>query len=100
MGNDLMDGVWGGGLGISLEVQEVGRKVAQCSDRTAEVLAGFHEIRLVDWESPAGQAYRDSVSLQAVALRRAVDRIQEASAAVAVHARAALTAECSADGRF
>lgn len=100
MGNDPMDGIWGSGLGASLGVQEVGRKVAQCSDRTEEVLAGFHAIQLVDWESPAGQAYRDSVSLQAVAVRRALDRIREASAAVAVHARAALTADCSADGRF
>ncbi|WP_285291224.1 hypothetical protein [Arthrobacter sp. ISL-85] len=40
------------------------------------------------------------MSLQAVAVRRALDRIREASAAVAVHARAALTADCSADGRI
>ncbi|UUL76893.1 hypothetical protein NG819_04065 [Pseudarthrobacter sp. Fe7] len=95
-----MDDIWGGGLGISSEVQEVGRKVALCSDKAEEVLAGFHGIQLLDWESPAGQAYRDSVSLQAVAIRRALDRIREASAAVAAHARAALTADCSPDGRF
>jgi hypothetical protein len=95
-----MDGIWGGGPGISLAVQEVGRKVARSSDRTEEVLAGFHQIQLEDWQSPAGQAYRDSVSLQAVAVRRALDRIREASAAVAVHAQAALTADCPADGRF
>jgi hypothetical protein len=74
--------------------------VAQCSDRTEEVLAGFHEIQLANWESPAGQAYRDSVSLQAVAVRRALDRLREASAAVAAHARAALTADCSPGNRF
>jgi hypothetical protein len=100
MGSDLTDGVWGSGLGVSLEVQELGRKVAQCSDRVEEVLAGFHEVQLLNWESPAGQAYRDSVGLQAVAVRSAADRLREASAAVAAHARAALTSECSAGGRY
>jgi len=94
-----VDGIWGSGLAVSLGIQEVGRKVAQCSDRTEEVLAGFHEIQLLDWESPAGKAYRNSVSLQAVAVRRALDRIREASAAVAAHASAALTSECSPDRR-
>ncbi|MDQ0771432.1 hypothetical protein QF031_004181 [Pseudarthrobacter defluvii] len=95
-----MDGIWGGGLEVSLAVEEVGRKVAQCADSAEEVLAGFHEIQLASWESPAGQAYRNSVSLQAVAVRRALDRIREASAAVAAHARAALMSECSPDSRF
>jgi hypothetical protein len=100
MGNESGNGIWGGGLHASLEVQELGRKVSQCSDQMEEVLAGFHEIQLAGWESPAGQAYRNSVSLQAVAVRKALDRIREASAAVAAHARAALTSECSPDGRF
>ena len=95
-----MDGIWGGGLDVSLEVQEVGRKVAQCSDSAEGVLAGFHDIQLSDWESPAGKAYRDSVSLQAVAVRRTLDRLREASAAVAAHALATLTSECSPDSRF
>ena len=99
-GSELMDGLWGSGLGISLAVEEVGRQVSTCSTSAEEALAGFHEIQLTDWQSPAGQAYRDSVSLQAVAARRALDRIREASAAVAAHARAALTSECSPDGRF
>lgn len=95
-----MDGMWGAGLDISREVQEVGRRVAQCANRIEEILAEFHQIQLADWESPAGRSYRDSVSLQAGAARRALDRIREASAAVAAHARAALTADCSADSRF
>lgn len=99
-GNELMDGIWGGGLDVSLEVQDVGRRVEQCSAAAEEVLAGFHGIQMEEWQSPAGQAYRDSVSLQAVAARRALDRIREASAAVAAHARAALTSDCSPDGRF
>ncbi|MFF1882045.1 hypothetical protein ACFVVC_11325 [Pseudarthrobacter sp. NPDC058196] len=100
MGNDLTDGIWGNGLGVSLEIQELGRRVAQCCHMADDVLAGFQEIQLANWESPAGQAYRDSVSLQAVAVRRALDRLREASAAVAAHASAALTAECSPGSRF
>jgi hypothetical protein len=100
MGNDLTDGIWGSAQHASSEVQELARKVAHCADRTEEILTGFHEIQLSDWESPAGKAYRDSVSLQAVAVRRALDRLREASAAVAAHALAALTSQCSPDGRF
>ena len=100
MGNDLTVGILGNVLGVSLEVQELGRRVAQCCHTAEEVLAGFHDIQLANWESPAGQAYRDSVSLQAVAVRRALDRVREASAAVAAHASAALTAECSPGSRF
>ncbi|MFP5311352.1 MAG: hypothetical protein ACLGH7_02915, partial [Actinomycetes bacterium] len=96
----LMDGMWGNGLGISAAVQDVGRTVSRCSDQADEVLAGFHEIQLAEWQSPAGQAYRNAVSLQAMAVRRALDRIREASAAVAAHATAALTSDCSSDGRF
>ncbi|MDQ0799255.1 hypothetical protein [Arthrobacter sp. SLBN-112] len=100
MGNDLADGIWGSGQRSSSEVQELARRVAHCADRTEEVLAGFHDIQLSDWESPAGKAYRDSVSLQAVAVRRTLDRLREASAAVAAHALATLTSECSPDSRF
>ena len=100
MGYEAGEGIWGGGLHVSLEVQELGSKVAQCADRAEEVLAGFHDIQLASWESPAGEAYRNSVGLQAVAVRIALDRIREATAAVAAHARAALTSECSADGRL
>lgn len=99
MGNDLADGIWGGGLRASLEVQELAARVSRCTERTEEVLAGFHDIQMLEWQSPAGRAYRDSVSLQAVAVRRALDRLQEASAAVAAHARAALTSDCSYGGR-
>lgn len=100
MGYESMDGIWGGGLRVSLEVQELGRRVAQCSDQVEEILAGFHSIQLAGWESPAGHSYRNSVGLQAAAVRSALDRIREASAAVSAHARAALTSECSPDGRF
>lgn len=100
MWNDQADGVWGDGLRISVEVEGLGARVAQCADRVEEVLAGFREIQLLDWASPAGQAYRNSVALQAVAVRRTLDRLGEATAAIAAHARAALTSDCSPDSRF
>jgi len=95
-----MDDIWGGGLGASLEVKSVERKVEQCAGTVDEILDGFHAIQMVDWQSPAGRAYRDAVSLQAVAVRRAVERIRDAAAAVAAHATAALTSDCSPGGRF
>lgn len=99
MGNDP-DGIWGSAQRASGELQELSRRVAQCADRTEEILTGFRDIQLSDWESPAGKAYRDSVSLQAVTVRRALDRLRGASAAVAAHALAARSSDCSPDGRF
>lgn len=99
MADDLADGIWGAGLRASLEVRELAARVARCADSTEEVLAGFHGIQILEWQSPAGRAYRDSVSLQAVAVRRALDRLHEASAAVAAHASAVLTSDCSYGGR-
>ena len=95
-----MDEIWGGGLRASLEVQRVARKVEQCAGMVDEILDRFHDIQMVDWQSAAGRAYRDAVSLQAVAARRAVERIREAAAAVAAHANAALTFDCSPGDRF
>lgn len=95
-----MDEIWGGGLRASLEVQRVARKVEQCAGTVDEILDRFHDIQMVDWQSAAGRAYRDAVSLQAVAARRAVERIREAAAAVAAHANVALTSDCSPGDRF
>jgi hypothetical protein len=73
--------------------------VARCVDRGEAVLAGFRDIQLVDWESPAGRAYRDAVSLQSAALRRALEALVEAKAAVERHARETFTADCTYPGR-
>lgn len=80
------------------QVEQLAARVASCIDRGEEVLAGFREIQLQEWESPAGRAYRDTVSLQSAALRRALDALVEAKAAVKRHARETFTADCTYSG--
>lgn len=69
------------------EVQQLAARVDACLGRVERVLAGFREIQLLDWQSPAGRAYRNSVALQEVALGRAGGRLEEALAAVNHHAQ-------------
>jgi len=80
------------------QVEQLAGRVAYCIGRGEEVLAGFREIQMLDWESPAGRAYRDTVSLQSAALRRAIEALIEARAAVDRHARETFTAGCTYPG--
>jgi len=82
------------------QVQQLAGRVAVCLGRGEEVLAGFRDIQLLQWESPAGRAYRDAVSLRAAALRRSLEALNEARAAVERHAQETFTAECTYPGRF
>lgn len=82
------------------QVDQLAARVAACVVRGEEVLAGFGEIQLLQWESPAGRAYRDTVALQAAALRRSLETLMEAKAAVERHGRETLVAGCSYGGRF
>ena len=75
----------------SYEIQQLAARVASCAGRVEKVLAGFWEIQLLDWQSPAGRAYRDSVALQAASLGRARERLEDATAAVSRHANAVST---------
>ncbi|WP_258803967.1 hypothetical protein [Pseudarthrobacter sp. NS4] len=98
MGNDPGSGIWGVAAQRSIEVQQLAARMTLCETRTEEVLAALWDIQLAEWQSPAGQAYRNSLSLQAAAIRRAADRLHEAAAAAACHARAILSSECSYGG--
>lgn len=81
------------------QVDQLADRMAACVVRAEEVLAGFRDIQLLQWESPAGRAYRDSVSLQAAVLRRSLESLVEAKAAVARHGQETLAAACSYSGR-
>jgi hypothetical protein len=70
------------------EVQALAARLAVCLGRVENVLAGFREIQLLDWQSPAGRAYRNSVALHEVALGRARMRLEEAEVSVRCHAQA------------
>ncbi|VXA96422.1 Uncharacterized domain protein [Arthrobacter sp. 9AX] len=80
------------------QVQQLAQRVAVCVGRGEEVLDGFRDIQLLQWESPAGRAYRDAVLLQSAALRRALEALIEAKAAVERHSQETLTAGCTYPG--
>lgn len=98
MGEDPGVGLWGSGAHRSVEVQQLAARLLICEARADEVLAGFWAIQMSRWQSPAGQAYRNRVGLEAVALRRTVEALREAAASVSGHARAVLTSECTHGG--
>jgi len=71
----------------SYEVQQFAARVASCAEQAAAALAALSRLELQGWQSPAGRAYRSTLSLQAAALRRGRDGLQEATAAVLRHAQ-------------
>lgn len=86
MANDL----WGSAdaeVRRSAELNLLAQQVESCAARVERVLARCHEIQMLEWKSPAGNAYRDTVQVQAAALRRTVDRLSEGSAAILVRIR-------------
>ena len=89
----LGDGLPAGSAGYEAAVlySLVGR-LASCAARVEEVLAKWRDIQLLEWQSPAGQAYRSTVARQGAALGNALDTVNEARRAVSNHAeeRAAL----------
>ncbi|MET3174421.1 UNVERIFIED_ORG: hypothetical protein ABIB52_002272 [Arthrobacter sp. UYCu721] len=87
MSSDLMIGDLAALMARGNEVQHLAGRVAVCAARVETVLASFREIQLLDWQSPAGKAYRNSVALQEVALGRALVRLEDARLAVNHHAQ-------------
>lgn len=100
MGSDLTAADMAACMSRSHEIQQFAARVASCLDRVELVLAGFREIQLMDWQSPAGRAYRNSVALQEVALGRARLQLEAALVAVNRHAREAASSAGSAMGRY
>jgi len=71
----------------SYEVQQLAARLARCADEADAVLAALARLELQTWQSPAGRAYRLTLSLQAAALRRSRDALLEAVAVVGRHAQ-------------
>lgn len=69
------------------EVQQLAARTAACVDHVDAVLARLVSVELQSWQSPAGRAYRTSLSLQAASLRRSRTALQEAVAVVLRHAQ-------------
>ena len=71
----------------SYEVQQLAARVARCADEADAVLANLARLELQTWQSPAGRAYRLTLTLHAAALRRSRDNLLDAVAVVLRHAR-------------
>ncbi|WP_411374771.1 hypothetical protein ACLH0K_17400 [Arthrobacter sp. MPF02] len=69
------------------EMYSLVARLESCGARVEEVVAGSRDIQLLDWQSPAGEAYRETVARQGVQLGQALDSIEEARIAVARHAQ-------------
>ncbi|MDP9889211.1 MULTISPECIES: hypothetical protein [Pseudarthrobacter] len=82
-----MDGTGGSPQQLAAQLQSLSGRLASCSAGVEKVLGGFQDIQMLDWQSPAGRAYRDAVAHQAASLRRALDRLEEAGRAVARRAQ-------------
>jgi hypothetical protein len=70
----------------SHEVRLLAGRVSACCDEADYLLGRFHSVQMLEWESPAGRAYRNSLALQASALGRAREQLRVASAAILRHA--------------
>ncbi|WP_285246412.1 hypothetical protein [Pseudarthrobacter sp. efr-133-R2A-89] len=82
MGNDLTEGIWGSAQRTGGELEQLTGRISGCEDLVEQVLAGIRDTQLLNWESPAGRAYRDAVSVQAAALHSAIRWLEDARHAV------------------
>ena len=87
-------------LNRAYEVQYLASRVARCSEQAETVFARIRDIQLLEWQSPAGRAYRNSVALQEAALGKARGRLTEARLAVGRHAREVAASAGSSAGWF
>ncbi|MBT2597400.1 hypothetical protein [Arthrobacter sp. ISL-72] len=71
----------------SFEVQQLAWRVADFAYSVDTSMLRFRRLELAEWQSPAGEAYRTAISLQAAALGRARERLMAASEAVLRHSR-------------
>jgi hypothetical protein len=71
----------------SFEVQQLAWRVTDIAYSLDTSMLRFRRVQLAEWQSPAGQAYRTAISLQAAALGRARERLMAASEAVLRHSR-------------
>jgi hypothetical protein len=88
------------GLNRAYEVQYLASRVARCSEQVEAVLAGIRDIQLLEWQSPAGRAYRNSVAVQEAALGKALEGLAEARLAVGRHAREVAVSAGSSAGWY
>jgi uncharacterized protein YigE (DUF2233 family) len=84
----------------SFEVQLLAGRVEACAEQVADVQSRLSQLELMDWQSPAGRAYRSSLSLQAAALARAREAVLAASLAVRRHSVQVAESPLSGTGSY
>ncbi len=89
-----------GRLARAYEIQDLASRLARCTEQVETVMARVRDIQLLEWQSPAGRAYRNSVALQEVALGRACGRLTDAMLAVGRHAREVAASAGIPAGRY
>lgn len=65
------------------EIRLLAGRLAACVDVLEHVLVGCRDIQLIQWQSPAGQAYRSAVATLAAALQAASRQLAESAAVLA-----------------
>lgn len=65
------------------EIRLLAGRLAACVDVLEQVLVGCRDIQLIQWQSPAGQAYRSAVATLAAALQAASRQLAESAAVLA-----------------
>jgi hypothetical protein len=100
MSSDVTAADMAGCMSRSYEVQQLAARVDLCVGRVEKVLVGFREIQLLDWQSPAARAYRNSVALQEAALGRVRVRLEDAVVSVKRHAQAVGASAGNPAGRY
>jgi hypothetical protein len=69
----------------SYEVQLLAARAEACAEQVDAALARLSQLQLLDWQSPAGLAYRASLGMQTGALSLAGERVLAASLALRRH---------------
>jgi hypothetical protein len=69
----------------SFEVQLLAGQVETCAEQLEAVRARLSQLQLMQWHSPAGQAYRSSLRVQAIALSGAREGVLAAALALRRH---------------
>jgi len=84
----------------SFEVQELAGQAETCAEQLDAVRARLSQLQLMHWQSPAGQAYRSSLRVQAVALSGARERVLAAALALRRHSVHVAESALSAAGGY
>lgn len=80
---------WAGCTSRAYDIEQIGLRVERCLCQVRDALSALHQIQLLQWQSPAGHAYRAAVYERSLELQRALGGLENARTAISLHALAA-----------